>query len=228
MSIPGSFIREIKYTLSRLNLTIPQSLENALKTIPRELFLEKKYIGKAYQNHPIPIPMGQTCSAPDIYAIMMSNEYLNVSEGHNVLEIGTGSGYGAALLGYSFPNNQITTVERIRELVEFAKNNLIKLKNYLIEIQDEYRVNNISILHDDGTRSLNYGTQFDRIVVTACGPHVPKALIDVLKPGGIIIIPLEQRFYQSLYKIEKKTNGEISRKKLIDVRFVRLIGEDGY
>ena len=226
INIPDSFIKQIEYTITRLHLSVPENVWAALATVPRELFLERRYRGDAYRNHPIPIPRGQTCSAPDIYAIMMSEEYLNASDGMRILEVGTGSGYGAALLGYSYQSGNIVSVERIQELVVFARNNIEQFRQYLQSIGDLYQPDNISVIHSDGTGRMNVGL-FDRIIVTACGPHVPVELFSKLSEGGVMIIPLETNSGQSLYRV-KRVGDKMIKQRMIDVRFVRLIGEDGY
>src|SRR3989338_8541395 len=172
----------------------------AFKKVPRERFIPKKFLAEAYGNYPLPIDFGQTISQPLTVAAM--TEALDVKKNNEVLEIGAGSGYQAAIL--SFLAKKVVTLERIKELYEFAKKNLADYKN-------------VTIIFGDGTKG--YGKEkFDRIIVTASAREVPKKLLEQLKEGGKMIIPVGNE----MFLIEKK-NGRIKKTFMGYYAFVPLV-----
>jgi len=182
-------------------------IETMLK-VPRHLFLNKDQWDHAYDDSPQPIGNGQTISQPYIVALMTEN--LKLSGNEKVLEIGTGSGYQAAILAEIVKD--VYTVEIITSLYEGAKSKLLQYPNVMISNHDGY-----------------YGWEefapFDRIIVTAAPDHIPQPLVAQLKDGGIMIIPVgPPGWNQILWKVTKE-NGNIITEKITDVMFVPLTRE---
>ncbi|MFX1417971.1 MAG: protein-L-isoaspartate(D-aspartate) O-methyltransferase [Promethearchaeota archaeon] len=203
-------------------LTEPEVI-NAMLVVPRHKFVPKDAESSAYMDSPLSIGLGQTISAPHMNAMMC--EYLKLKEGDKVLEIGTGSGYHAALCAELVaPKNSknpghVFTIERHEGLVKNAKQSL-KETGY---------EDHVTVIHGDGT--LGYPTEapYDKILVTAASPSkIPIPLRNQLKDGGILCIPAgSKNFGQNLYIIKKK--GDTFKKKSITgVRFVPLIGKYGF
>lgn len=186
---------------------------DAMRKVPRHLFVEPALYGKAHGDHPLPIGSGQTISQPFVVALM--SELLCASPGMNVLEIGTGSGYQAAVL-YEM-GLEVYTVERIRELYERTANLFMRLR---------YRT--IRLKLSDGTQGWPESAPFDRIIVTAGGPAVPAPLLEQLADPGIMIIPVgRERRGQYLVRVSKE-NGRVTQEELEPVAFVDLIGSHGW
>lgn len=183
----------------------------AILTIPRHQFVPQKYIEDAYGDHPLPIGEGQTISQPYIVALM--TEQLKLKPSDKVLEIGTGSGYQAAVLSQIC--EEVYTIEIIPFLGEEAKKRLKDLG-----------YDNIVVKIGDGYYGWEKHTSFDAIIVTAAATHIPPPLIKQLKVGGRMVIPIGGVFQvQRLMFIEKKEDGKLISKNLIPVRFVPLTGE---
>jgi protein-L-isoaspartate(D-aspartate) O-methyltransferase len=178
---------------------------SAFKKVPRENFVEKEYVKQAYVNEPLPIREGQTISQPLTVAAM--TEALQPRKGHKVLEIGAGSGYQAAILAEVVKPGKIITLERKPRLVEFSKNN-IKKCGY----------QNISVIHSDGANGWPDKAPYDRIIVTASAREIPQPLVDQLKAGGRLVIPVGDE----LILIEK--NKELKKTFLGYYVFVPLLG----
>jgi len=180
----------------------------AIERVPRELFVDEAFAGHAYQDIALPIECGQTISQPFVVAYM--TEKLELDPRHKVLEIGTGSGYQAAVLSHLC--RRVYTVERWRELQKAAEQRLAKLK-----------INNVTTIIGDGWLGWPPQAPFDRIIVTAAALDAPAALLDQLKEGGRMIIPLgETRDAQSLVQIDKTEEGLVET-PLLPVRFVPLV-----
>lgn len=178
---------------------------NAMRTVERHLFVPAGYKSNAYDDRPLPIGYGQTISQPYIVAYM--TELLNVAPGDTVLEIGTGSGYQAAVLTEIV--SRVYTIEIVEELGLSAKKRLKTLK-----------YDNVEVKVDDGYYGWEEHGPFDGIVVTAASEYIPPLLIDQLKDGGRMIIPVGAPFrVQTLMMITKK-GEEITTKSLMLVRFV--------
>ncbi|MEB3756681.1 MAG: protein-L-isoaspartate(D-aspartate) O-methyltransferase, partial [Desulfurococcales archaeon] len=174
----------------------------AMLKVPRELFVPEHQKHLAYIDEPLPIGYGQTISAPSMVAIMTS--HLKVRPRHKVLEIGTGSGYQAALLAEIVGDEgHVYTVERIPELAEIAKKNLEKAG---------YN-NRVTVIVSDGTLGYKEKAPYDRIIVTAASPDIPKPLVEQLKPNGILVIPVGDRYLQRLLIVEKDTKGKTRIRK---------------
>jgi protein-L-isoaspartate(D-aspartate) O-methyltransferase len=192
-----------------------QKTADAMRKVPRELFVPPMYREQAYADYPLPIGYDQTISAPSIVAFM--TRMLHVERGMKILEIGAGSGYQAAILAELVgEGGYIYTIERIPEIIEIAKTNLSKLK---------YR--NISVIYGDGTLGHIDAAPYDRIIVTCGAPQIPQPLLDQLKDGGRMLIPVGAMFWQDLMLIEK-IDGKIRQQPILPVMFVPLIGKYGY
>jgi protein-L-isoaspartate(D-aspartate) O-methyltransferase len=186
----------------------------AMKKVPREKFLPEEMIEFAYEDAPLPIAEGQTISQP--YIVAMMTEALELQGGEKVLEIGTGSGYAAAVL--SRIAKDVYTVERIGQLAEKSAATLAELG---------YR--NVHVLHGDGTRGWPDHAPYDAIVVAAGGPQVPESLKAQLKIGGRLVIPVgADRRLQELVRVIRLSEHEYTTEELADVRFVPLVGAEGW
>ena len=180
----------------------------AIERIPRELFVDEAFSEHAYQDIALPIECGQTISQPFVVAFM--TEKLDLKPTHKVLEIGTGSGYQAAILSQLC--RRVYTVERWRELQKVAESRLTKLN-----------ITNVTTIIGDGWLGWPPQAPFDRIIVTAAALDAPAALLDQLKDGGRMIIPLgETRDTQQLVQIDKTPEGLVET-PLLPVRFVPLV-----
>ena len=180
----------------------------AIERVPREVFVDPAFADHAYQDIALPIDCGQTISQPYVVAFM--TEKLELDDRQKVLEIGTGSGYQAAVLSHLC--RRVYTVERYRELQKAAERRFAKLA-----------ITNITTIIGDGSLGWPPQAPFDRIVVTAAAFEPPKALVEQLKLGGRMIIPLGQsRDDQQLVQIDKTKDG-LTETPLLAVRFVPLI-----
>lgn len=191
-------------------------LIRAFKKIPRENFILQEDLVKAYRDHPLAIGYGQTISQPT--TVMLMTQALELKLGDKVLEVGTGSGYQAALISEMVgKNGKVYTTEIVDALAKFARENLKRLK-----------VKNVEVFKADGSKGLKKYAPFDKIIVTAGCPEVPKPLIDQLKVGGILIAPVGDQFLQKMLKIKKLNNKELHTEDLGDFIFVPLTGEYGH
>jgi protein-L-isoaspartate(D-aspartate) O-methyltransferase len=187
----------------------PRVME-AMNTVPRHALVPINQRSDAYLNRPLPIGYGQTISQPYIVAIM--TDLLNPQPEHKILEVGTGSGYQAAILSRLV--RQVYTIEVIEALGKRAKVDLAELG-----------YDNIQTQIGDGYYGWRQHAPFDGIVVTAAASHVPPPLIQQLKPGGRIIIPVGSRFLtQQLLLITKDEGGNLTTRQILPVRFVPLTG----
>ncbi|MBE3119354.1 MAG: protein-L-isoaspartate(D-aspartate) O-methyltransferase, partial [Candidatus Atribacteria bacterium] len=187
---------------------------DAMRSVPREAFLPENLREFAYEDAPLPIAEGQTISQPYIVALMIDALALEGSE--RVLEIGTGSGYAAAVL--SRIARDVYTVERIGQLAEKAAAALADL-GYA----------NVHVLHADGTRGWTDHAPYDAIVVAAGGPEVPESLKAQLKIGGRLVIPVGvDRRVQELVRVTRVSEIQYKTEDIADVRFVPLVGEEGW
>ena len=196
---------------------IPRSIDDhktleAMRKVPRHLFVEDAMKDQAYGDFPLPIGRGQTISQPYIVALMTQSLGLRGHE--SVLEIGTGSGYQAAILSQIC--EKVYTVERIDSLLVQARKAFDSL-HYL----------NILTKLDDGTHGWPEYSPYDAIIVTAGGPKVPEPLLEQLADPGTLVIPVGDRGVQDLRRVTKK-NGQITEKTIEYVRFVNLIGDHGW
>ena len=186
----------------------------AMRKVPREAFLPEDLREFAYEDSPLPIAEGQTISQPYIVALMA--EALLLEGGEKVLEIGTGSGYAAAVLAEIAA--EVYTVERIGQLAEKAATALA-----------EQGYDNVHVLHGDGTRGWPDHAPYDAIVVAAGGPKIPESLRTQLKIGGRLVIPIgSDARAQELVRVTRVAEDEYEREDLADVRFVPLLGQEGW
>jgi protein-L-isoaspartate(D-aspartate) O-methyltransferase len=185
----------------------------AMGQVKRHLFVDEALHSRAYGDHPLPIGLGQTISQPYIVALM--SEMLQVAPGMKVLEIGTGSGYQAAVLATM--GAEVYTVERIRELYTAARKRLLEMRCFRVRLK-----------LDDGTMGWPEEAPFDRIIVTAGGPDIPEPLVAQLADPGIMLIPVGRtRRNQTLVEVRKE-NGRIIKTDKESVAFVDLVGTHGW
>lgn len=181
----------------------------ALGKVERHRFMPPAQSAHAYENRPLPIGHDQTISQPYIVALM--TDLLNIKPGDKVLEVGTGLGYQAAVLAELV--HAVYTIEIVEPLGRSAAGVLAAAGYW-----------NVQPRIGDGYQGWPEEAPFDAIMVTAAAPHVPQPLLDQLKAGGRLVIPLGERGAQSLYVIEKDMRGGIATRKIIDVRFVPFTG----
>lgn len=181
---------------------------DVVRNLPRHLFVEEALESRAYEDSALPIGLGQTISQPYIVALM-TQAILEVAP-KRVLEIGTGSGYQAAVLAPLV--EQVFTVERILKLLTQARSRFRKLG-----------LNNVRSRHDDGRLGWPEEAPFDAIVVTAAGEDVPAALVDQLAPGGVLVAPVGPQGSQTLVRLRRTPDG-VQRETLGAVAFVPLLG----
>ena len=187
-------------------------LIEAMKKIPRHLFVEEALQNQAYNDHPLPIGEKQTISQP--YMVALMTEALLLTGREKVLEIGTGSGYQTAILAEL--SEKVFSIERIRALAIGARKLLYELGYFNVEIKIF-----------DGTLGWMEESPFDAIVVTAGSPDIPQALLDQLANGGRLVIPVGDAFVQDLIRVIKTEEG-IRKEDLGGCRFVKLIGKYGW
>ena len=185
---------------------------NAMSVLPREIFVPKAFINRAYEDSALPIDNNQTISQP--YTVAYQTTLLKIKQGDKVLEIGTGSGYQASVL--FLLGARVYTVERITELYEQARELFTKL-----DLKIKTRLG-------DGTIGWNEYAPYDSIIVTAAAPDVPSSLIEQLSIGGKLVIPVGDKYSQEMYCIEKISNEESNIHKSDRFKFVPLIGKEGW
>lgn len=188
----------------------------AMLRVPRHMFIPEYEQRAAYTDMPLEIGCGQTISAPHMVAIMC--EILELSEGHKVLEVGAGSGYNAAVMAELVgKSGHIYTVERIEPLANFARKNL-----------EETGYDNVTVLLENGSMGYPQYAPYDRIAVTCAAPYIPEPLLEQLKPGGIMVIPVGDNYSQELFRVKKDFKGNTHKKRKDWVVFVPLIGKHGF
>jgi protein-L-isoaspartate(D-aspartate) O-methyltransferase len=187
---------------------------DAFREVPREEFVDEEHRRWAYDDNPLPIEAGQTISQPYIVALMI--QAAAIGPGDKVLEVGAGSGYAAAVI--SRIAESVVAIERHGELAHIARERMARLG-----------YDNVRIIQGDGTRGCADEAPFDAILAAASGSHVPKPLVDQLAPGGRLVMPVgDPGFVQELVKVTKRPDGTTSQENLGGVRFVPLIGEEGW
>lgn len=189
---------------------IERKVLDAMRRVPRHLLVPADVRAAAYENTPLPIGYGATISQPYIVALM--TDLLDVEPGHKVLEVGTGSGYQAAILAGLV--DHVYTIEIIEPLATRAARQLAELG---------YR--NVTVRRGDGYAGWPSQAPFDRIIVTAGADHVPQPLVDQLRPGGRMVIPVGEAENLQLTVIDKDRNGRIRKRQVLPVRFVPLTRE---
>jgi len=203
--------------LKARKIIISENVYNAMLNVPRHLFLPGLNINKAYIDTPQQIGKGQTISAPHMNAMMC--EYLEIKPGDKILEIGTGSGYHAAILAeLTGKDGLVYTIERIPDLAIKAEK---KLK--------ELSYSNVEVIINDGTKGLESKAPFDKILVTAASPKIPKNLLVQLNSnGGILCIPVGKRHWNQDLIVIHRIDEKYVKKIVCKVIFVPLIGENGF
>jgi protein-L-isoaspartate(D-aspartate) O-methyltransferase len=184
----------------------------AMKKVPRHLFVPSEATETAYSDRPLPIGYGQTISQPYMVAVM--TEALGLEGPEKVLEVGTGSGYQAAVLAEIA--DHVVTTERVPELAEAARSTLREL-GYA----------NIEVVLTDGSRGYSARAPFDAIMVTAGAPEIPRVLVDQLADGGRLVVPVGNSYQQTLTRLTKR-GGDEKVERLEGCVFVPLIGEYGW
>ncbi len=211
---PSRFVKQreamVRVQIESRGITEPATLD-ALRKVERHKFVPPKYQNKAYEDHPLPIGENQTISQPYIVALM--TQVLDLKKNEKVLEIGTGSGYQAAVLAEIC--NHVYTIEIIDTLGQRAQKLLADLG---------YK--NINVKIGDGYKGWEEHSPFDAIIVTCAPTHIPEPLKKQLAEGGKMVIPVGKTFAQELVLLTKK-NGKIRRESIIPVRFVPMLGENG-
>jgi protein-L-isoaspartate(D-aspartate) O-methyltransferase len=187
-----------------------ENVLRAMRSVPRHAFVPSERVAGAYEDHPLPIGYGQTISQPYIVAYM--TEIVQLEEGEEVLEVGTGSGYQAAVLAEITPH--VYSVEIIEELHERAS-----------RVLEEQGYDQVRLRHGDGYYGWEEYATYDAIVVTAAPDHIPQPLVEQLAEGGRMVIPVgPPGAYQALWLVERE-GDEVRTERLMGVRFVPLTGE---
>ena len=184
-----------------------QDVLKVLETTPRHQFVPPEIAKYAYDDSPLPIGEGQTISQPYIVAFM--TEILDMDSSHKVLEIGTGSGYQAAVLSPLVKH--VYTIEIVKTLANRADSTIKKLG---------YK--NVTVRWGDGYEGWPEEAPFDRIIGTAASPEIPRALIEQLKPGGTMVLPVGTK-WQEIVVVTKSPTGKIRKKNVLPVRFVPMV-----
>jgi protein-L-isoaspartate(D-aspartate) O-methyltransferase len=200
--------KQLVETVRKKGIT-DENILAAINSIPRHLFLDSSFVEFAYEDKPFPIGSGQTISQP--YTVAFQTEILDVSKGSKVLEIGSGSGYQACVLEEI--GAKVFSIERQRKLFHKTKEFIGKLG---------YR---IKFFYGDGFKGVPSFAPYDRILITAAAPEIPKELLQQLKPGGKLVIPLGEGEVQTMLRLTKLPNGEIVEEKFGAFRFVPMLKE---
>jgi protein-L-isoaspartate(D-aspartate) O-methyltransferase len=208
-SRPDERVERMEFLLGlRRHGIMDANVLRAMDEVPRDFFVDPEHAKAAFADHALPISCGQTISQPYIVAYM--TEELRVAPEHSVLEIGTGSGYQAAVLSRLV--REVVSVERYRTLADTARQRL-KTLGY----------DNVDVLAGDGMLGAPHRAPFDRIIVTAAAEEVPQALLDQLVEGGVMIIPVGPHSgAQNILRLTRK-GGKVEREVLLPVRFVPLL-----
>ena len=198
--------KQLVQTIKAKGITDDKVLE-AVRNVPRHFFFDSSFLEHAYADNPFPIGFGQTISQP--YTVAYQTELLQIKRGDKVLEIGTGSGYQACILNVM--GAKVFSIERQKGLY-------IKTKALLSELGYS-----IKLFFGDGYKGLPTFSPFDKIIITAAAPYLPQALIDQLKPGGLMVVPLGKGSVQTMTTIIKKSDDEYETVEYGDFRFVPLL-----
>jgi protein-L-isoaspartate(D-aspartate) O-methyltransferase len=189
-----------------------QLVLNAMKKVPRHVFVPSESMEAAYSDRPLPIGYGQTISQPYMVAVM--TEALGLEGSGKVLEVGTGSGYQAAILAEIA--SHVVTTERVPELAEAARS-----------VIRELGYTNVEVIVADGSKGYIAEAPYDAIIVTAGAPEIPRSLVDQLADGGRLVVPVGNTYQQTLTRLTKRGSEEVVE-RLEGCVFVPLIGEYGW
>ena len=184
-----------------------ESILNAINKIPRHLFLDSSFLEFAYDDKPFPIGSGQTISQP--YTVAFQTEILEVSRGHKVLEIGSGSGYQACVLEEM--GAKVFSIERQKKLY-------LKTKEFIESLGYKIR-----FFYGDGNKGMPSFGPYDRILITAATPDIPDELIKQLKPGGMLVAPLGKGDVQTMIRLTKDNDNKITEERYGNFRFVPML-----
>ena len=203
----------VERQLKRRGIT-EQRILDAFLAVPREQFVGPEYAHLAYGDHPLPIEAGQTISQPYIVGLMI--QAADIKANDRVLEVGAGSGYAAAVI--SRIAAEVIGIERQHSLVAVARERLRRLG-----------YGNVDIVKGDGTKGWPQEAPYDAVLASASGSHGPPSLIAQLPPGGRLVMPIgDAGWVQELVKVTKQEDGILRQENLGGVRFVPLIGEEGW
>jgi len=189
------------------------NVESAFRNIPRHEFIPSSELDRAYYNEPLPIMKNQTISQPGVVSRM--SEWLDVKDGQNILEIGTGSGWQTAILSYLVGSGTVYSIEIHPELEKFARKNL-----------EKFYLDNVNVILGDGSMGYPEAAPYDRIIITAACTEIPLPLLDQLSNDGLIIAPVGDTS-QSLILLKKTSKGIIEVKNESNYVFVPLLGKFG-
>jgi protein-L-isoaspartate(D-aspartate) O-methyltransferase len=195
-------------TIRKKGITDERILQ-VINNIPRHFFLDSSFLEFAYEDKPFPIGSGQTISQP--YTVAFQTELLQVKRGDKILEVGTGSGYQACVL--EALGAKVFSIERQKRLFD-------KTKEFLRDLGYH-----IKVFYGDGNKGLPTYGPFDKILITAAAPDLHISLIDQLKPGGVIVVPLGQGEVQTMMRYTKQPSGELTAESFGTFRFVPLLGD---
>ncbi|MYL82621.1 protein-L-isoaspartate(D-aspartate) O-methyltransferase [Desulfovibrio aerotolerans] len=204
--------RMVREQIESRGVTHPLVLR-AMRKVPRHLFVEEALLPQAYEDHPLPIGHGQTISQP--YVVGWMTELLEITPGQKVLEIGTGSGYQAAVLAEL--GADVYTVERVKALYELARARM-----------DALHYRRVHLKLDDGTLGWPEQAPFDRILVAAGGPRIPAPLVAQLAVNGRMVIPVGTSRRSQTLCLVRRENGRVIVRELGGVMFVDLVGAHGW
>ncbi|MBE0650125.1 MAG: protein-L-isoaspartate(D-aspartate) O-methyltransferase [Bacteroidales bacterium] len=186
---------------------LDEQILEAINAVPRHLFMDSSFLQFAYEDKPFPIGSGQTISQP--YTVAFQTQLLDVKPGAKILEIGTGSGYQACVLAEM--GAEVYSIERQKKLYE-------KTKKFLSKFQ--YKLH---LFCGDGYLGLPKHAPFDGILITAAAPEIPQTLVDQMKVGGVLVIPLGGTSTQTMYRMVKMEDGSLAKEAFGEFRFVPLL-----
>ncbi len=199
--------------LKNMKFLTDTNVESAFRNIPRHEFIPSSELDRAYYNEPLPIMKNQTISQPGVVSRM--SKWLDVKDGQNILEIGTGSGWQTAILSYLVGTGTVHSIEIHPELEKFARKNL-----------EKFCLDNVNVILGDGSMGYSKAAPYDRIIITAACTEIPLPLLDQLSDDGLIIAPVGDTS-QSLVLLKKTSKGIIEIKNESNYVFVPLLGKFG-
>lgn len=190
---------------------IDEQILDAFMAVPRHLFMDSGFLEFAYEDKPFPIGSGQTISQP--YTVAFQTQLLDIHSGSKILEIGTGSGYQACILAEL--GADVYTIERQKKL-------FLKTKKFLSRFQYD-----LHLFQGDGFLGVPGHAPYDGIIITAAAPEIPQDLVDQLKVGGVLVIPLGEGSVQTMLRIVKQEDGSLQRQQFGGFRFVPMLRDSG-